>query len=142
MQKLRDIEIRTECPDPPTSHGNVTPILHEILHALKRLEQNAETTTIDLRAMPFGPGDEAQLRETLGRGEVAAQLDALGNSEIWETAFPGVWMLEHHNSVGERIAWQIEITRIPAILQTPAEDLAESLDRLDKWLDGPDSETD
>jgi hypothetical protein len=43
-------------------------------------------------------------------------------------------MLEHHNSVGERIAWQIEITRIPAILQTPAEDLAESIVRLDGQL--------
>ena len=141
MQKLRDIEIRTECPDPPASHGNVTPILHEILHALKRLEQNTETTTIDLLAMPFGPGDEAQLSKTLGRGEVAARLDALGNSEIWETGYPGVWILEHHNSVGERIAWQIEITHIPTILKTPAEDLAESIDRLDGLLNGSASES-
>ncbi|MGD8932168.1 MAG: hydrogenase expression/formation C-terminal domain-containing protein [Chromatiales bacterium] len=131
---MRDIEIHTECPDPLVSHGNVTPILHEILYALKRLEQDGETTTIDLRAMPFGPGDEEQLRKMLGRGEVAAQLDALGSSEVAETGYPGVWFLEHYNNAGERIAWQIEITRIPTILQTPAEDLAESIVRLDGQL--------
>jgi hydrogenase-1 operon protein HyaF len=140
MQKLRDIEIRTEFPDPPVSHGNLTPILHEIVHALKRLEQNGEPTTIDLRAMPFGPGDEARLLETLGRGEVAARLDALGSSEVWETGYPGVWFVEHRNSADERIAWQIEITRIPMILQSPAEDLAESIDRLNRQLTAAPSE--
>ena len=137
MQKLRNIEIRTACPDPPASHGNATPVLHEILHALKRLQQQGQTTTIDLLAMPFGPGDEDQLRLTLGRGEVMARLDALGRSEIWETGFPGVWILEHDNSAGERIAWQVEITHIPAILQTPVEDLAESIDRLRGQLEAP-----
>jgi hydrogenase-1 operon protein HyaF len=140
MQKLRDIEIRTECPAPLANHGNLAPVLHEILHALKRLEQTGETTTIDLGAMPFGPGDEARLRETLGQGEVAARLDALGNSEIWESGYPGVWILEHHNSLGERIAWQIEVSPIPTILQTPAEDLAESIDRLDAELKTPANE--
>ena len=141
MQKLRDIEIRTECPDPQASHGTVDPILHEILHALKRLARNAEITTIDLRAMPFGPGDEEQLNNRLGRGEVTARMNALGKSEIWETAYPGVWVLEHYNSAGERIAWQIEITRIPTILQAPAEDLTESIDRLDGQLNGAASNT-
>jgi len=140
MQKLRDIEIRIESPDPPASHGNAAPILHEILHALKRLQHQGETTTIDLRAMPFGPGDEEQLRQALGRGEVQARLDSLGRSEIWETQYPGVWVLEHHNSAGEQIAWQIEITRIPEILQTPAEDLAESIDRLDGQFNMPADE--
>jgi hydrogenase-1 operon protein HyaF len=140
MQKLRDIEIRIESPDHPASHGNVTPVLHEILHALKRLAQSGETTTIDLRAMPFGPGDETRLSTALGRGEVMARLDALGSSQIWETGYPGVWVLEHHNSVGERVAWQVEITRIPTILQTPAEDLADAIDRLDGQLNAPASD--
>jgi hydrogenase-1 operon protein HyaF len=135
MPKLRDIGIRTENPVvKPASYGNTTPILHEILHALRHLQQTGEPTTIDLRAIPFGPGDEQQLKHLLGRGEVAVQLHALGKSEIWETAYPGVWMLEHNNTAGERLAWQIEVTCIPAILQTPAEDLAESIDRLDGQL--------
>jgi hydrogenase-1 operon protein HyaF len=135
MQKLQGIEIRTESPvSLPASHGNATPILHEILHALRRLQQSSESTTIDLLALPFGPGDEEHLRKMLGQGEVVVQLNALGNSEIWETGYPAVWFLEHMNTVGERIAWQIEVTRIPAILQTPSEDLAESIDRLDGQL--------
>jgi hydrogenase-1 operon protein HyaF len=135
MQKLQDIGIRTERPDDmPTSHGNAVPLLHEILYALQRLSTERETTTFDLQAIPFGPGDEAQLFGRLGRGEVTVRLQALGESEIWETAYPGVWILEHRNILGERISLHIEVTRIPAILQTQWEDLTESIQRLDREL--------
>lgn len=135
MQKLQDIEIRTESPvSSPASHGNALPILHEILHALRRLQQSNQSTTIDLRAIPFGPGDADHLQEILGQGEVVAHLHALGESEVRETAYPGVWLLAHHNAAGERIAWQIEVSHIPTILQTPSEDLADSIDRLDGQL--------
>ena len=110
------------------------PILHEILHALRRLQQAREPTTIDLLALPFGPGDEVRLLETLGRGEIAARLHALGESEIWETDYPGVWVVEHKNVEGERVTLQVEVARVPEILLSPLEDLAESIDRLEGHL--------
>lgn len=116
------------------SYHNALPLLHEIAHALQRLHQNGTTTTIDLNAIPFGPGDESRLLDLLGRGEVRATLDVLGESQIWESTFPGVWVVEHRAAGGERVALQIEITRLPGILQTQPEDLVEGLAKITKTL--------
>ena len=135
MQKLEDIEVRTESsPGIPFTHGNAQPVLHEILYAMQRLAEKGETTIIDLRSMPFGPGDEKRLLDTLGRGEVSARLVAIGDSEIWESAFAGVWVVDHQNAAGEHIALQIEVTRMPEILCSQTTDIAESISRLEDQL--------
>jgi hydrogenase-1 operon protein HyaF len=113
---------------------NTLPLLHEIRHALQRLSESEEPTVIDLRAIPFGPGDEEQLLAFLGEGEVTAVLNALGDTRVNESRFPGVWLVDHRNTEGERIAFQIEITDIPAVLCAQPEDLSDSLEKLDQAL--------
>lgn len=113
---------------------NTIPLMHEILHALKRLIRTGESTIIDLRAIPFGPGDEARLLQLLGEGEVLANLDALGKTTVRETLFSGVWLVDHYNSEEERIAFQVEVTDIPELLRAQDEDMRESLLRLDAVL--------
>lgn len=143
MQKLQDIEVRTETPPVHPSHfGNALPILHEILHAMQRLNNEGESTTIDLRAIPFGPGDEEQLLTILGRGEIEVRLDSLGASEIWESLYHGVWIVEHKNTVDERIALQIEVTHVPEILLAQQADISESISRLYDQLSAESSSTD
>ena len=71
---------------------NVKPILHEIRHALDKLLESGESSIIDLRSIPLAPGEEDTIITTLGHGEVHAQLDALGPSEIYETQYAGVWL--------------------------------------------------
>lgn len=114
--------------------GNALPLLHEIRHALERLIHQGESTAIDLRALPFGPGDEAELLAVLGRGEVQASLEALGTSRVWETSFPGVWVVDHRDPEGRRIALAIEVTRIPEVLLSQPGDLRTALGRLDETL--------
>ncbi|MEN8177263.1 MAG: hydrogenase expression/formation C-terminal domain-containing protein [Pseudomonadota bacterium] len=136
MQKLQDIEVRTETPPIHTSHhGNAIPILHEILHAMQRLNNQGKPTVIDLRSIPFGPGDEEQLLKMLGRGEIEVKLDSLGVSDIWESRYHGVWVIEHKNTVDERIALQIEVTHVPEILQSQKMDISDSISRLIDQLD-------
>jgi hydrogenase-1 operon protein HyaF len=110
---------------------NTLPLLNEVSHALKRLVRTGESTIIDLRAIPFGPGDEARLVKLLGKGEVQATLDALGKTTVTETRFSGVWLVDHFNSEDERIAFQIEIIDIPELLRAQTDDMYESLDSLD-----------
>jgi len=104
MSALDKIAVRIETADGLAR--NALPILHEIRHALKRLVEAGETTVIDLHAIPFGAGDEADLCASLGTGEVTARLDALGESLITETIYPGVWIVDHYNTHGQRIAYQ------------------------------------
>jgi hydrogenase-1 operon protein HyaF len=135
MQKLQDIAVRVEATDGlPLNHSNATPIMHEVLHALQRLARDNESTTIDLRAIPFGPGDEEQLLNQLGVGEIQIELNSLGRSLISETAFSGVWLVDHRNADDQRTALQIEITPVPSILLAQQEDVLDAIDRLDDWL--------
>jgi len=111
-------------------HGNVRPILNEVLHALDKLIANNETTIIDLAGLPFAPGELDELEETLGQGELSAQLDALGSSRIQETTYPGVWWIEHRNAHDEVVGRYLEITRIPEILSSQDADVCAGRARL------------
>jgi hydrogenase-1 operon protein HyaF len=105
---------------------NAVPVLHEIRHALDKLSQTGESTVIDLSAIPFAPGDERQLLEVLGRGEVEATVDAMGPTRISETGYAGVWLVRYLGASGEEVATHIEITRCPSLLITPEPDVAEA----------------
>ncbi len=125
MTTLGDIEVEVQA-----MHGNVQPILNEILHALDRLIDNDEATTIDLAGLPFAPGEIDALEASLGSGEVAAQLDALGTSIIRETLYPGVWWIEHRNVYDEVVGRYLEVTRMPEILSSQVVDICAGRARL------------
>lgn len=110
--------------------GNVQPLLHEIRHALQHWLEHGEQTIIDLRSIPMAPGEEEQILARLGRGEVIAQVSALGPSEVCETRYPGVWLVTHRNTENEITGRYIEITEMPDILESQQQDMQESLQRL------------
>jgi hydrogenase-1 operon protein HyaF len=114
----------------PYSRGNVRPLLNEIIHALDRLLGDDEPTAIDLASLPFAPGELEELEKALGQGELSAELDALGESLIRETAYPGVWWVEHRNTAGEVVGRYIEITRSPEILMSQDADIGAGRARL------------
>lgn len=114
--------------------GNDILILHEIRHALKTLIDEGESTTIDLRAIPMAPGEEARIEAMLGHGEISANLNALGHSSIIETSIAGVWLITHYNVEDEILGKFIEITRVPALLASPQEDIEQGWDRLTAQL--------
>jgi hydrogenase-1 operon protein HyaF len=105
-----------------------------VRHALRRLLEHGEDTVIDLRAIPMAPGEEVWLEKQLGRGEVIARLDALGPSEIRETAVAAVWLVIHRNAEEEEVGKFIEVTRCPAILQSQTEDMHHGLRQLEQRL--------
>jgi hydrogenase-1 operon protein HyaF len=142
MQKLQDIAVRVEATDGlPLNHSNATPIMHEILHALRKLAAQGESTTIDLQAIPFGPGDEEDLLDLLGTGEITVELNSLGSSIIRESAYSGVWIIDHRNADDQRIALHIDIAQVPMIIRSQPEDVADALHRLEDQLNLNRTET-
>ena len=109
---------------------NVVPLLHEVKHALDSLIKNGETTVIDLRSIPLAPGEEEKILNTLGQGEVLAQLNALGPSEIIETQYAGVWIVTHFNDENDIVGRFIEITSMPDILRSQPEDVSAAYNSL------------
>ena len=114
--------------------GNVAPLMHEIRHALERWLDTGEAYAIDLRGIPMAPGEEDQLLETLGEGEVHADLSLTGKSVVLETRFPAVWLVTHYNADDTIIGRFIEICEMPAILKSQAEDAREGLEFLESLL--------
>ncbi len=113
---------------------NVQPLLHEIRHALRELIDTGEPHIIDLRTIPLAPGEEEKIIALLGRGEVQAQLDALGQSEIYETQYKGVWLITHLNTENSIVGRFIEVTLMPEILKSQLHDMQSSLTQLEKEL--------
>jgi hydrogenase-1 operon protein HyaF len=134
MSVLDGIGVQVEATSVPAEMGNVQPVLHEIRHALELLQSSGEKTVIDLRAIPFGPGDKAQLLAELGTGEVSARIDALGPTHIRETALPGVWLVEYRAPDDSELALHIEVARVPGLLSTPTGEITIALEHLKERL--------
>jgi hydrogenase-1 operon protein HyaF len=113
---------------------NVTPLLHEVKHALKKLIEDGEPTVIDLRSIPLAPGEENKILQTLGEGEVHVELDALGKSAIYETHYSGVWIVTHLNDEDATVGRFIEVTTMPEILFSQKDDISDAYDRLSEKL--------
>ncbi len=114
--------------------GNVPLLLSELRHALERLLADGTTHAIDLRAIPLAPGEEERLLLALGEGELSAELEAQGRSEIRECAYPGIWCITHHDAAGTVIGRFIEVTFVPALLASQRPDVVRGLERLRRSL--------
>lgn len=135
MSALESIAVRVEA-----MSGNVMPLLHEIRHALQRVAEGGQGTTIDLGSLPMAPGEDKRIEEILGQGEVRAELNALGPTVVQETRYPGVWFITHRNTEQEVVARFIEVTRMPELLLAQSEDMRRAVSELDRKLHGGNGE--
>jgi len=132
MNNLKGIPIAVDgtLPEAARSHGNAMPLLHEIEVLLGDLLATGKSASIDLRSLPMLPGDYEGLRAALGDGEVSARIDAMGPTQVRETAVHGVWWVTHYNGEDAVIAEFIEVTYMPEILRTHPADARLGLDKL------------
>jgi hydrogenase-1 operon protein HyaF len=126
MSGLLDIGVRVET----AASGFVPAVLREIETLLAALADRGEPSSIDLRSLPLAPGDLAALVAALGDGEVSAEVQALGLTQVRETGIAGVWWVTHANADGQVLAELIEVARVPEILEVHPEDLRAGLGRL------------
>ncbi len=116
----------------PTGIANA--VISEAISYLRGLADGGERQIIDLKGLPMSQGDLRQLQETLGRGEVTASVDAAGPTEIFETRYPGLWWVRYQNADGQVVAEQLVVGRVPEILETPLDDVRDSVARLEEQL--------
>lgn len=115
--------------------GMALSVLTEIGNMLENLAGQGEAGSIDLRSLPLSDTDRAQLEELLGRGEVNVELELAGASEVWETAYPGVWWIRHRGAGGKIATEEIAVCRIPEILMTHPVDIEAAASRLRQSLE-------
>jgi hydrogenase-1 operon protein HyaF len=136
---LKTIAVKVEPTSPEEIDAftlNVVPLLHEVKHALQRLLETGEPTTIDLGSIPLAPGEFEKIDAALGTGEVKVALEAMGPSQIYETQFSGVWRVTHFNAANEIVGRYVEVSRMPEILLAQETDVRIGLDLLSRKLSG------
>jgi hydrogenase-1 operon protein HyaF len=136
---LKTIGVKVEPTSPDEIDAftlNVVPLLHEVKHALQRLLETGESTTIDLGSIPLAPGEFEKIDAALGTGEVKVALEAMGPSQIYETQFSGVWRVTHFNATNEVVGRFVEVSRMPEILLAQETDVRIGLDLLSRKLSG------
>lgn len=110
-------------------------LLHEIDGMLDALLTSGQTGLLDLRAIPaLGEEGYQLLENTLGFGEVSAQLNSFGRSEIREAAISGVWWITHYNQDDEIYTELIEVNFVPDILKSPKDDIVLGKTKLGRLL--------
>ena len=134
MNRLDDIAVTVEYDGKDHVSGQSLAVLSEIANLLENLARTGESSSIDVRSLPLFPGDYAAIRETLGTGEVSARINALGPTQIQETAIPGVWWVTHFNDNEETLAEFIEITVVPEIIPASRDDLATAREQLQSLI--------
>jgi len=127
MSALEDVGVKVVVAG---GDANARAVLREIETMLRRLIENDEDSSIDLTALPLTPQDYDLLEDTLGEGEVSAEVDSLGPTRVHETGIPGVWWVTHYNTDDEVMAEFIEVTYCPEILLTPEDDVKDGLEAL------------
>ena len=122
-------DARATCLD-ATVTGMALSVLAEVGRLLEALAASGQPGAIDLRSLPLTDADREQLEELLGRGEVQAELELTGRSEVWETAYPGAWWIRHRGA-GDRIAAEeIAVCSVPDILLAHPDDIRAAARRL------------
>jgi hydrogenase-1 operon protein HyaF len=115
-------DAQASCLDDTTT-GMALSVLAEVGRLLESLALTGQPGAIDLRSLPLTDADRRQLEELLGRGEVSAELELAGRSEVWETSYPGAWWVRHRGA-GDRIAAEeIAVCPVPDILLAHPDDI-------------------
>ena len=99
--------------------------------ALDRRDDGRYRVMLDIAPPAFAPPPpHGELIGLLGEGEVHARLSALGPSDIYETRYPGVWLVTHYNDNEEIMSRFIEVIDMPSILKSQADDVRDGQERL------------
>ena len=137
MSGLSDISVKVESVaafTEDTITGMADAVLREIHQYLEQLCSTGESHVIDLRSLPLTEADRRQLKDALGEGEVEITIKASGPTEIYETAYAGVWWIDYQDLLGSSAVQQIEIARVPGLVPSHEDDVALAMTRLDSAL--------
>lgn len=120
---------------PATGVMNAPALVAEVLDVARTRAAGSEAHVVNLTLLPVTPADLDHLVAALGAGTTAILSRGYGNCRISSTAIPDVWWVQYYNSTDQLILNTIEVVEVPDVALAAAEDLEDSLDRMDEYLD-------
>ena len=128
MTQLQDIPVNIELAG---GADMVDAVIHELKQLLDDYLHTGKPGVIDIKSIPMSSSDYEDLKQRLGRGEVTAKARLAGDTEVFETAFSGIWWVIHRNIDDRILAEQLEIGRIPEVLCAHEDDIRVARERLE-----------
>ena len=105
-------------------------LLRELVDMLDKLLRLDEPGHIDLRAKELDEDDYALLHQTLGEGEIMAQVTNFGRVTVLESGYAGIWWITHMDEAGQVLSEFLEVSYCPEVLIAETETVADGYDAL------------
>lgn len=105
-------------------------LLHELVERLGRLLEADEPSHLELTAMGLDGADYALLRETLGEGEILAEVSNGGPVSVMESGYAGIWWVSHLDEEGQVMSEFLEVSYCPEVLIAEMDVVADGLNAL------------
>lgn len=129
-----DSHLDSTCDTDDPALQNAPALLVELADQLTGWRVGDPVHSINLSLLPHSDADLALLGERLGVGPVTILSRGYGNCRIGSTAMRNTWWIKYYNSQDALILNTIEVCDVPAVAQAAAEDIADSVERLDEIL--------
>lgn len=126
---------RCRMPKHPLVPGviNAPSLLTELADASARGPQ-PQAHVVNLTLLPVTPEDIAWLVGALEVGPVTLLSRGYGNCRITSTRLRHTWWVQYFNSMDHLILNTIEVAIVPEVALAAPDDFADSVERLDEWL--------
>lgn len=130
MGHLEDIPVFTNLDLSHEDRSMVDAVIIELLQLMDNYLLTQTAGAVDIKSLPLSDDACSLLKSKMGLGEVNAVVRLSGDTEVYETAFSGVWWITHKNIDGRVLAEHIEVGRVPAILCSHNEDIKQAREKL------------
>ena len=134
---MSGINLPIEVNEPGT--GMAQAVISELSDHLSMFATEGQLHVIDLTSLPMNESDKRELENLLGKGEVSITLSTIGDSDIFETQFSGIWWIKHYGADGQLISELLEIGPVPEIIKSHPEEIKNSVDDIQKLLTSSES---
>jgi len=114
---------------------NAPAVLSELNEAVQSRQPNDPAHIVNLTLLPMTPDDLAWLGMVLGVGPVVILSRGYGNCRITRTRLRDTWWVQYFNSTDKLILNTVEVTTLPDVAPAAEEDYADSIVRLEEWIE-------
>lgn len=130
---MNPLNLPVEIAEPST--GMAQAVFNELADRLQAFAEHGDRHVIDLTSLPMTSTDRQQLAEMLGQGEVKITLSTIGDSEIYETAYSGIWWIKHYSADQQLLSELIEVGALPEIVASQPEDIQQAAEAIKNIID-------
>ena len=138
MAVMNPLNLEIEIAEPKT--GMAKAVLNELIEQLQIFADTGKQHIIDLTSLPMTSSDKHELESLLGTGEINITLSTIGESQINETAFSGIWWIKHYTPDRKLISELIEITDVPAIIKSHQDDIKHAANEIKNIINNDEQE--